>query len=186
MSETILLLVLFSLISLSLLNLALTAKLWQKLQVQSEQQRVELSLPLGDTLPVIDAKYLSSDIAVRCGGMPMVLIFLSSKCADCKEKLPQLEHLIGRSVDAGVNIWLVWNETAASVTPFIGNGQLLSQSISMPLSIQKTINPRSASPFYLFVDENNLLQASGFIGDANWQSFATQISQTETTEEVTS
>ena len=39
------------------------------------------------------------------------------------------------------------------------------------------LNPFKVSPFYLFIDEHKKLQASGLIGDANWQSFSEQMAE---------
>jgi hypothetical protein len=186
MNEPLLLIVLLSLAASTILNLFLTCKLSAKLRSLLGESEVALNLPKGELLPNIFAHYLIDNRAVKYKNTPMALIFLSSRCSDCKSKLSQILGLIEKLGDTDVQIWLVWSESSATVKPFVANELLLKHSISISISALKEINPRSASPFYLFVDENNILQASGFIGDENWQSFAAQISETEPTQELAS
>ena len=39
----------------------------------------------------------------------------------------------------------------------------------------KRLNPKSASPFYIFVNAENVIEAGDFVGDENWNSFVAQI-----------
>jgi hypothetical protein len=39
------------------------------------------------------------------------------------------------------------------------------------------LNPRRASPAYLFVASDLVVQAGGFVGDEDWRAFAAQLAE---------
>lgn len=42
---------------------------------------------------------------------------------------------------------------------------------------RRRLNPRRQAPFYLFLDEHLIVQASNLIGDEDWQSFLAQMDE---------
>jgi hypothetical protein len=39
------------------------------------------------------------------------------------------------------------------------------------------LNPIAGYPYYLFIDQNNILKTQGLIGDDNWQAFVEQLTE---------
>lgn len=169
-------------LSLSLavaLNLVLTFRLAAMIRAGVGQPVVPLTLPFGEEIK----NYPFSMTSVQ-EGKPIfnknescVLIFLSSKCKDCKSKIPQLIKLQPALSHTGVSMWLVTAESKSKLEKFFLNTTLLNRAVTMQPSEIKILNPRSASPFYLFINEQNILEASGMIGDDNWNSFISQMQQ---------
>ncbi len=108
-----------------------------------------------------------------------VLVFITSKCNKCKSKLPELRTSIEKAKDAGVFIWILSLETKKRMKNFLKDDILLDATMHTSQVTYDYLNPQGASPYYLFIDAENTLQAEGFIGDENWTSFIEQIKQEE-------
>lgn len=106
-----------------------------------------------------------------------VLVFLTSKCSKCKSKLPELRTAIGRANNLGVAIWILSLETKGRMRNFLNDDVLLEATMSTSQPTYDYVNPEGASPYYLFIDSENILQAQGFIGDENWDSFMEQLNE---------
>lgn len=106
-----------------------------------------------------------------------VLVFLTSKCDKCKSKLPELQKSIENANDLGVLIWILSMETKRRMKGFLNDDTLLDSTMRTSQSTYDYLNPAGASPYYLFIDSENILQAEGFIGDESWINFIEQLKQ---------
>ena len=106
-----------------------------------------------------------------------VLLFLSSKCDKCKGKLPELDELSQYSLDAGVFLQILTHEPKRAIRGFLQGTALADSTLLIDEQTTNMLNPQGASPYYLFVSQDNVIQAQGFIGDENWLAFSGQISQ---------
>ncbi|MFT4925954.1 MAG: hypothetical protein ACI8WB_002049 [Phenylobacterium sp.] len=161
------------------LNLVLTFRLAAMLRLNMGQTVVPLTLPFGEPVPDYIATSIVEGKPVNTRQQSCVLLFLSSTCKDCKAKVPQLAQLQPALEHAGVAMWLVSAESKKRLENLLSGSDLLNRTVTMPTNLMKTLNPRHASPFYLFIDEQQILQASGMIGDDNWLSFIDQMQQIE-------
>jgi hypothetical protein len=87
-------------------------------------------------------------------------------------------EVAGRSVGRGVAVWIM---TAEQLTPAdLGQSD---QCENFFLDISRTtltmLNPRRASPAYLFIGADMTAQAGGFVGDKDWLSFAAQLAESD-------
>lgn len=108
-----------------------------------------------------------------------VLVFVTSKCPKCKTKLPELRASLEKAKAAGVFIWILSLETKKRMKSFLNDDVLLDATMHTSQAAYDYLNPQGASPYYLFIDAENTLQAEGFIGDENWMSFMEQLKQEE-------
>ncbi len=108
-----------------------------------------------------------------------VLVFVTSKCPKCKTKLPELRTSLEKAKASGVLIWILSVETKKRMKSFLDDEALLGTTMHTNRATYDYLNPQGASPYYLFIDAENTLQAEGFIGDENWMSFMEQLKQEE-------
>jgi thiol-disulfide isomerase/thioredoxin len=175
-------LIYFSLLTLTLctlLNLSLSLKLLRKIKEISESTKNLVPIPPGTEIPQITARTLLSnqEQELLLSEYAIVLLFLSTKCPKCKEKLPEIEKIAMRAEQAGVRLWLVSNEPQWRVRRFLRNTTLASFAVFLKEENYREINSKLMSPYYLFIDHARLLQAEGMIGDDNWCAFLTQIEE---------
>ena len=104
-----------------------------------------------------------------------VLVFLNSKCEKCKAKLPELSASIQKTHDLGLFIWIVSLEKQRRMRSFFQDDTLLAATMRPDQATYDYLNPQAASPYYLFIDAENTLQAQGMIGDENWTNFIAQL-----------
>jgi thiol-disulfide isomerase/thioredoxin len=170
---------LFTLTLCTLLNLSLSLKLLRKIKQISENTKNLSPIPLGTEIPQITARTLLSkqNQDLLLPEYAIVLLFLSTKCPKCKEKLPEIEKIAMCAEQAGVQLWLVSNEPQWRVRRFLGNTALAPLAVFLKEENYREINSKLMSPYYLFIDHARLLQAEGMIGDDNWCAFLTQIEE---------
>lgn len=106
-----------------------------------------------------------------------VFVFVASKCDKCKTKLPELRASLDSAKKLGVMIWILTLESKGRMKTFLGDQALFDVTLSTDQTTYDFLNPQGASPYYLFIDAENSLQAEGFIGDENWSNFMEQLSQ---------
>ncbi len=136
------------------------------------------SLPLGFPAPKFEAFRLEDgeNIAtIDTVKQPSVLVFLSSKCKACRSKLVDLNQMQNAMDHVGVALWLVSMEHEDQFRQFLQSYELLHRAVTIDWQMIRQLNPSGASPYYLFLDEHNQLQASGEIGNNDWQSFQQQM-----------
>jgi len=165
-------------LSLGLLafGLALTLKLAMAARKVAEPA---VALEAGETVPAIDGRALAggAGLTLPVPGQPAALLFLSSRCPKCREKIPELERLLPAARDAGLAIWLVSEEPAFRLRAFLGSSPLRDLAVRTRLRDYKRINPTLLSPAYLFVDHEGGIDAAGFIGDDNWTALQHQLTE---------
>ncbi len=164
------------------LNLLLTFRLTTivlELPIGSGQSS---GLPLGEMVPdfeafnLLDHNSISATVKIE---QPLVLVFLAPGCKDCRGKLPELKQLQPALKKSDVLMWVIGLGSKRQNKNFLKASGLLDSAFMMDAETRKLLNPLDASPSYLFIDGNKILQASGIIGDENWLSFLEQMHETE-------
>ncbi|WKE64857.1 redoxin domain-containing protein [Gallaecimonas kandeliae] len=159
------------------LNLALSFRI---LRLLREPPVAQDPLPVtpGELLTPVRGRTLEgSPILLNHQGRASALLFLSSQCPKCREKLPELTALTGLLEPAGLDLWLVSNEGQGRLNRFLADTPLAPLTLRVGVKAYKKLNPSLSSPFYLFVDHEGRLQAGGTVGDPDWQSFLDQMGQ---------
>jgi len=181
-------LLLFLLVAVTL-NLILTLRIAAIVRETPEPQDLPFTLELDAAIPhfvgtaLADGRTISADAFT---GRSTVLAFLSSGCGDCRKRVPELVQLLPAMRRAGVVLWVVVMDTEAKARSFLGATPLIEHAVMLDPASRKRLNPRNASPFYIFVDDQRVARASHFIGDENWQVFVGQMQEllVETQEET--
>ena len=160
------------------LNLWLTFRLFLALKYIRLKQEVPEPRQVGETTPVFNATRLSdaTDIPMaQYAEYAKVYVYLSTECSKCKGKLPELADTIESVGNEGVKMWIVSNESQRRVKDFLNSALLWRSAMLVEDSMYTQLNPLRASPYYQFVDNQNVLQAQGMIGDDNWMRFREQL-----------
>ncbi|MEI4550935.1 hypothetical protein [Pseudoalteromonas spongiae] len=100
-----------------------------------------------------------------------VLIFLQTNCPKCKSKLSRVVKIIERAAQAQVDVKIVLYGSETSIERFVGQHDLKSNILQLSQGDYLNLNPRQISPAYMFVNEQNEIEAQGMIDDENWQYF---------------
>lgn len=167
------------------LNLKLTLHLFELIRDPSLLNPPFLARPVGDFMPEIEGKSANNTpVHLAELGQASVLLFLSSRCPQCKEKLAEIQALIPAADDAGLSLLLVTQEPLRHFSKFLQHELLLNQVVKVSSKQYKQLNPSISTPYYLFIDHLNQLQAGGVIGDEDWLSFSEQMSEVEQQEAV--
>ncbi|MCP1338297.1 hypothetical protein NJR55_01700 [Idiomarina sp. M1R2S28] len=170
-------LILFSLIISVILNLSLTLYLFKYVRLlnKNKQDAPPLTLPPGYIIENFKARLINDNKLITLGDNSSVVIFLSEKCRLCRSKVPQLEFLLPAVEKVDVSLWINLIDNVSAKDSFLSESPLIKKTISIDKDLIRTLNPRTAAPFYLLIDHEKELQASGMIGDANWNSFIDQM-----------
>lgn len=170
-------LILFSLILSVILNLSLTLYLFKYVRLlnKEKQDAPPLTLPPGYIIEDFKARLINENQIVALEDNSSVIIFLSEKCGLCRSKVPQLEFLLPAVEKVDVSLWINLVDNVSAKDSFLSESPLINKAISIDKELIRTLNPRTASPFYLLIDHKKELQASGMIGDDNWNSFIEQM-----------
>lgn len=177
MSDGVLTTVLLILALSVALNLKLTFSLLAT--VRALAHGLPVPLEAGMPLPAVSGRALltGADVALPAGQRAGVLLFLSSQCPQCRAKLPQIDSLLAPARMAGVDILLVSQEPAWRVRRFLRHTGLAHVAVRLGRNGYRRLNPRLASPAYLFVGHDGMVQAGGMIGNDDWRSFCTQMDE---------
>lgn len=173
-------LVLIILIISVAINLKLTLTLIRRVNPLVMANIPELACEIGDKLPAFNAHTFEKqpfDLAklnVACA-----LIFLSSRCPQCKEKLKDIRDILPHLAPAGLELRLVSIESRRRLKPFLETQDLLDRCLLTNKANYLSLNPRFNTPFYLFIDHSGHLEAAGTLGDENWQGFIQQMQHIE-------
>jgi hypothetical protein len=135
---------------------------------------LDVAIPHFSGTLLADGRPVSPDAT---SGRSTVLVFLSAGCGDCRKRVPELVQLLPAMQRAGVVLWVVAMDTEAKVRSFLGATPLFERVVMLDGASRKRLNPRNASPFYIFVDDQRVARASHFIGDENWQVFSGQMQE---------
>lgn len=187
MNSTLLLLLLGFLMLVVLLNLWMTFRIILTVKYLRLGNDTQEQLPLGAILPDFTATKLSDNSITQTTDYrdyAKVWIFLSSACDKCKGKLPQLDRLRPHTHDAGVYMNILSEESPRLINGFLADTRLQGNTLLIDESTRKAMNPQGASPYYMFVDNQSILQAQGFIGDENWSIFVSQLNDSKNKQEA--
>lgn len=177
MNEQIIFLILAILVFSVALNLKLTFSVLNSLRNLAAAGEIPFTLPIGEAIPVIRAKRLLDGTKVEINKKPnaQVLVFLSSTCPKCREKLLEIERFLPLTAGAGLSISLVSQESKWRLKRFLRSDAMLSIAVRTNKFDYRSLNPTQTSPYYLFLDHETRLEAGGIIGDENWLSFCEQL-----------
>lgn len=162
------------------LNLLLTLRLASLVRDAPEPQDLPFTLEPGSIAPTFSGRRLRDGSIVSSedlAGAPVVLVFLSSACADCRKKLPELAGILPAARRAGVEFFVVGMESEGRIRRFLAASPVADRALAMSARSRRKLNPRSGSPFYLFIDHEGTVKASHFLGDRNWGIFVQQMSE---------
>lgn len=168
-------------LALLALGLALNIKLTLSVLHTARRERdTPEVLPPGAPVPQVQARALRGGAVHRmgAGGQAAVLLFLSSKCPKCKTKLPEIGRMLEPAEQAGLDIWIVSHEPGWRLRQFL-RGFPLTRALRMKLRDYKLLNPTLASPSYMMVNHEGVLEAAGTIGDDNWLDLRAQLADSE-------
>lgn len=174
------------LLSLSvLLNLQLTIKMYLRVKELPGFYSLAIAPQAGDQLPELQGKNLQTGVfqPVWHQNSATVLLFLSSRCPKCQQKLAALDQLNLLLNNSGVEMRLLSAEPGWRFKRFLANTSLAIQTLKMPGRDYLQLNPHQQSPAYLFIDQQGELQAAGLIDDENWLAFIEQLQDVATTSE---
>lgn len=143
-----------------------------------EYERMPMALPVGSPLPQFSAKRLRDGRRIGSDtlhGTAAVLVFLSPGCGDCRIRRGEIAAMRDAMRSAGVTLWVFGAGNKRRMQAFLAGTPLLEDSMEIAASVHRKLNPRNAAPFYLFVDDQGIVLASHFVGDADWLSFCAQM-----------
>lgn len=163
------------------INLVLTIRITAIVRDAPEPEDLPFTAKLDAAVPAFSGARLSNGATVSsvslAGGTALVLVFLSSGCADCRRRIPELTAILPAIRAAGIELLIVGMESPARVRKLLVDTGLLEHAIVLDRNSRKALNPRNGSPFYLFVDGNRDVKASNFLGDENWLVFMEQMKE---------
>lgn len=131
----------------------------------------------GQRMPVVAARAPGpgARIQLAAPGQSWALLFLSSKCPKCREKLPGIDAMAGSARAAGLAMWIVSEEPRWRLRGFLRNTALAALTARVDRVGYRTLNPSMATPAYLFVNHEGVLEAFGLIGDDDWLALQAQL-----------
>mgnify|MGYP000968395004 CR=1 FL=1 len=137
------------------------------------------ALPLapGEPVPAVAARRLAgrAPLQLAGAGQAWALLYLSSQCPKCRDKLPDIDLLLDAAAEAGLAIWLVSEEPGWRLRRFLRGRRLLQQTAIVSRQDYKLLNPNKSTPAYQFVNHEGMLEAGGFIGDDDWLALHAQL-----------
>jgi peroxiredoxin len=159
------------------LNLFLTVKLMKAMRWQVMPDTLKEPLPIGSTVENFEAfnEDTNQKKNLSESGSAKVFVFLHTGCPSCKERIPDAEKALKLSESEGVDIYLITTESYKRCRAFLKGTDLLPHLLQVDESVYERINPQKASPAYVFVNDLNVVEAEGIIGDENWLGFIEQL-----------
>ncbi len=117
-------------------------------------------------------------------GQACALLFLSSRCDKCRAHLPEVAAMLPAATAAGLEMRIVSIEPWFRLRRFLAGTPLAAAAHQVVTEDYKRLNPRFASPAYMFVDHQGVIEATGLIGDDNWLQLRAQLAHSGTEEET--
>lgn len=117
-----------------------------------------------------------ASIAIGAGETAYALVFLSKGCPKCRAAVAEVAAAIAGTPGRGVDLWVVTAERLTAVDLGLDE-ELEAHFLDLTGIAYAMLNPRRASPAYLFLAPDLVVEAGGFIGDDDWQSFLAQLSE---------
>ena len=183
MDDNLILLVLVVLTLTVALNLFLTLRL--AAIVRPDLWAPPLTVPIGEPVPPFEGRRRSDGgllASADLAGQAAVLAFVSPGCPACAEAAAELAAVLPAMGEAGVALWIVPADPVHDVAPLLAGTGLPDHVLDLEPPDRHRLNPQRAAPFYLFLDERLIVQASNLIGDEDWQSFLAQMRETAETD----
>lgn len=171
------LIVLIVLTAATALNLFLMLRLAAHIRAAAEAA-IPTTLPIGEAVPPFEGQRRADGRRVASGdwlGQPAVLAFLSPGCSACQEKVAELLSILPAIRRAGVALWIIPNDDRHDIAGLVGGTELLDHVLVLDAATRLRLNPRKGAPFYVFIDDRMIAQASNYVGDEDWQSFLEQM-----------
>ncbi len=162
------------------LNLFLTLRL--AAIVRPDLWAAPLTVPIGEPVPPFEGRRRSdgaSLVSADLAGRPVVIAFLSPGCPACAGAAAALAAILPAIEEAGIALWIVPADAAHDIALLPGAAPLLGRVLELDGPSRRRLNPRRQAPFYLFLDEHLIVQASNLIGDEDWQAFLAQMAESK-------
>lgn len=158
-------------------NLFLTLRL-TRIVGDNEYLKAPTTLPIGQPLPAFSGRTLSDGRRVHSRdflGQASVLLFFAPECKDCQARVKEISAMYPAMRAAEVGIRVIAAISKRRMREFLKDSPLLDHVVLVGGAAQQALNPRNSAPFYIFVDHENKVLASNFIGDEDWSSFCEQM-----------
>jgi hypothetical protein len=180
--DTSLILIVLLVLSFSLVaNLFLTLRLVAVMRSEFESVQRHFTVPIGIPMSafqgrvLVDGSWITSKELI---GQAVVLVFLSPVCEKCRGWIPELQKMSPSARRQGVSFWVVGVESPRRFSKLLKGSELFDNLLVLDTVTRRRLNPQNAAPFYLFVDDRGIAQASNLVGDENWSFFADQLRET--------
>lgn len=178
MDGDLLILLLATLTVACALNLFLTFRLARTVAALGGGEEAHLTVPAGEPLPPFEGTAIATGQRVGAEllrGSPLVLIFLSSGCPACREKVSELAAILPGTRAAAVALWVLAADSRSDLAEIVGESPLRERLLQVDPAALHSLNPRHAAPAYIFVDEQMVVRASNYLGDEDWRTFAAEM-----------
>lgn len=178
MSDGVLMVALLTITGVLALNMFLTLRLARRATQRPGASTAEASP--GRRLPRLDARRLDGDVIdwADLTATPFVLTFLSAHCPACREALRRLKTLAAAARAAGVPIHIVAMEEGGELDRLLEGAGLGGNRLMLDAASRRRLNPANAALYYMFVRQGGVLEAVGYVGDADWEAFGRQLTET--------
>lgn len=157
------------------INFALIAHLWRRSAGAGGPP--DLLFPAGVQMEdFVGESRAGVPVTIAAGETAYALVFLSKGCPKCAAAAPGVVAAAARTGGRGVDLWVVTAERLTAAD--LGQGPAFeAHFLDLTRVTYAMLNPRRASPAYLFVAPDMTAEASGFIGDVDWESFVAQLAE---------
>ena len=146
-----------------------------------------------DLVPLVGQPLPDFEVKRRADGEPVAfrelskgaaaLIFLSAGCPACKAKIPEIIEILPAAETAGVALWVAAANAHHDIAALTAGSPLAARILHLDPATRNRLNPLSAAPIYLFIDEASEIRAGNYLGDENWEKFLAQMREVESTPE---
>jgi peroxiredoxin len=134
------------------------------------------ALKNGEPAPHFTASTLDGNLAILSNyiNQSVLLIFVSSHCKPCREKIPAIEKVSPKALVAGVNIIYVCVDDMETSTAFLKEFDISSQVLVAPLETNSFLTDYKvpATPYFYLI-EQGVVQEGGFFDD-KWFTLVTK------------
>lgn len=176
MSASVILIVLAVLVFTTTLNLFLILRIARVVFPPDEAEPV---VPLvGQPAPRFEASRQADGRSIASDdlkGHPLVLVFLSAGCSTCRTKTAELLEILPATQQAGVALWIVAADDVHDLAALTADSALADRTLAMEPTARKALNPLSAAPLYIFIDEAMIVRAGNYLGDDDWRTFVSDM-----------
>lgn len=119
---------------------------------------------------------VGASVSIAAGETAYALVFLSKGCPKCRAVAADVAAAAAQTAGRGVDLWVVTAEWLKAADLGQDEG-FEAYFLDLTRIAYAMLNPRRASPAYLFLAPDMIAEAGGFLGDDDWQSFLAQLSE---------